>query len=287
MPLRSRRLEGMFALSLEGQGEEVVVLLHGELNDSSSWQKTLEALGSRYRVLRYDRVPGASLQTHREQLEGLLEAHDLDRVHLVGHSGGGVLAYVLAGHHPERIASLTLVDSLGKLDVAFETKVRSVLAALDAGGAGLAYQVATPWLFGADFLTHAQDRLQAAQARAAQMPVDALRGALEYVLSFGDQRKWLRAIECPVLVLVGSDDVLTPMRYSHEIVEWVKPGLGVLVTITGAGHNAPLEKPDEFHRILLGFLERSKDFTKPLWNDDDDDDLAEYQDYGSGLEGPS
>jgi 3-oxoadipate enol-lactonase len=273
----------MSVIPLEGQGEEVVVLLHGELNDSSSWQKTFEALNSRYRVLRYDRTPGTSLETHREQLEVLLEAHDLDRVHLVGHSGGGVLAYVLAGHYPDRIASLTLVDSLGKLDVPLEVKVRSVLAALDAGGAGLAYQVATPWLFGADFLTHAQERLQAAQARAAQMPVDVLRSSIEYVLALGDQRKWLRAIECPVLIMVGSDDSLTPMRYSHELVEWVKPGLGVLVTITGAGHNAPIEKPDEFNRILLGFLERSKDFTKPLWNDDDDD-LAEYQDYGTQLE---
>jgi 3-oxoadipate enol-lactonase len=273
----------MSVLPLEGQGEEVVVLLHGELNDSSSWQKTVEALSNRYRVLRYDRAPGASIEAHREQLEGLLEAHDLERVHLVGHSGGGVLAYVLAGHHPERIASLTLVDSLGKLDVPLETKVRSVMAALEAGGPGLAYQVATPWLFGADFLTHAQERLQTAQARAAHVPASVLRSSLEYVLSFGDQRKWLRAIECPVLVMVGSDDALTPMRYSHEIVEWVKPGLGVLVTITGAGHNAPIEKPDEFNRVLSGFLERSKDFTKPLW-DEDDDDLAEYQDYGSTLE---
>ncbi|MFN3266792.1 MAG: alpha/beta fold hydrolase, partial [Deinococcales bacterium] len=117
-------------------------------------------------------------------------------------------------------------------------------------------------------------------------PPEVLQKNIEYILSFGDQRKWLRAIESPVLVAVGSEDVLTPMRYSHEIVEWVKPGLGVLVTITGAGHNAPLEKPEEFNRILLGFLERAKDFTKPLWDnleDENGDSGGEFLDYNELL----
>lgn len=141
--------------------------------------------------------------------------------------------------------------------------------------------MAVPWLFGSDFLTHQQARLELALAKAEATPPELLQKSIEYVLSFGDQRKWLRAILSPVLVAVGSEDLLTPMRYSHEIVEWVKPGLGVLVTITGAGHNAPLEKPDEFNRILLGFLERAKDFTKPLWDElEDEEDLGgEFQNY--------
>jgi 3-oxoadipate enol-lactonase len=140
--------------------------------------------------------------------------------------------------------------------------------------------VAAPWLFGADFLTHQTARLEQALAKAEATPPEVLQHNIEYVLSFGDQRKWLRAIESPVLVAVGSEDVLTPMRYSHEMVEWVKPGLGVLVTITGAGHNAPIEKPDEFNRIVLGFLERAGSFTKPLWDELEDEDLGgEFQDY--------
>ena len=99
------------------------------------------------------------------------------------------------------------------------------------------------------------------------------------MLSLSDQRKWLRAVNCPVLVAVGSDDLLTPLRYSHEIVEWVKQGLGVLVTITGGGHNAPLEKPDEFNRILIGFLERYASFSSSPWALDDEDDGDSGADY--------
>ena len=271
-------------MTLEGTGTQTVVLLHGELNDSSSWKETTKVLAAEFRVLRYDRSPIGTLESHAEELLGLLEKHQLEKIHLVGHSGGGVLAIVFAGLHPEKILSLTLVDSLARLDVPLETKIRSVLAALEVGGSRLAYTVATPWLFGADFLINAKERLEQALARAESIPIEILGANLAYVLSFGDKRKMLRAIESPVLVIVGTDDVLTPMRYSHEIVEWIKPGLGVLVTITGAGHNAPLEKPAEFNRVLFGFLSRVDDFTKPLWDDTEDESGGDFNDYDALLE---
>jgi 3-oxoadipate enol-lactonase len=268
---------------LEGQGAETVVLLHGELNDFSSWRATSDALGSKFQVLRYNRTLSADMtvETHIAELEGLLDHLGLQQVHLVGHSGGGVLAYSFAGRFPERVLSLCLADSLGKLDAPLEIKVRSILAALEAGGAGLAYTVAAPWLWGGAYLTAQREKLEASHAKAAGLPMEPLRAALELVLSFGDRRKWLRAINSPVLVVVGSDDSLTPLRYSHEIVEWVKQGLGVLVTITGGGHNAPLERPDEFNRILTGFLERYQSFTSSPWADDDEgeDSGAEYHDF--------
>jgi 3-oxoadipate enol-lactonase len=263
---------------------QTVVLLHGELNDSSSWDATVEVLSQSFLVLCPNRSPVGSLESHVAELLGLLADKQLEKIHLVGHSGGGVLAIVFAGLHPEKILSLTLVDSLARLDVPLETKIRSVLAALEVGGSRLAYTVATPWLFGADFLINAKDRLALSLARAESIPIEILRANLDYVLNFGDQRKMLRAIESPVLVVVGTDDVLTPMRYSHEIVEWIKPGLGVLVTITGGGHNAPLEKPAEFNRVLNGFLSRAGDFTKPLWDDTEEESGGDFNDYDALLE---
>jgi pimeloyl-ACP methyl ester carboxylesterase len=267
---------------LTGSGAETVVLLHGELNDHTSWTRTTLALEPTYRVLRYSRAPsaGMTLEAQIGELEDLLDHLEIGAAHLVGHSGGGVLAYTFAGRHPERALSLCLADSLGRLDAPLETKVRSVLAALEAGGPALAHTVAAPWLWGGATLTEQAAKLEAIEKRAAAMPPEPLRAALEYVLSFGDQRKWLRAVNCPVLVTVGSDDLLTPLRYSHEIVEWVKQGLGVLVTITGGGHNAPLEKPEEFNRVLSGFLGRYQSFTSSPWADDEDDtdSGAEYHD---------
>jgi 3-oxoadipate enol-lactonase len=270
--------------TLEGnlQAVETVILLHGELADSSSWVHTIQALEGNYRILSYNRYPksGMTLEHHLEELIVLLQELKIELYHVVGHSGGGILAYRLAAKFPTRTLSLTLADSLGKLDAVLEIKIRSVLEALKSGGSALAFMVAMPWLWGAHYLEYSRDHLDHLKTLASSRDPIPTRIALESILQFGDQRKYLRAVECPVLVMVGSDDNLTPMRYSHEIVEWVKPGLGVLVTITGGGHNAPLECPDEFNRVLSGFLTRYQDFKAGSGFEDElEDDGAEYHDF--------
>lgn len=258
---------------LIGTGLETVVLLHGEFSDPLAWQRTIDALTPKYRVLTYARSLEASLDAQLGDLLGLLDHLELEAVHLIGHSASGLLAYSFAGQHPTRVLSLCLVGSFTRLDAPLELKLRSIKSALGAGGVALASTVAAPWLWGSAYLhSHTPEPLTISS--------EALRAALEGMLLIGDQRKWLRAINCPVLVAVGSDDLLTPLRYSHEIVEWVKQGLGVLVTITGGGHNAPLERPDEFNRILTGFLERYASFTQSPWAlDDDQDDGDSGADY--------
>lgn len=276
--------------TLEGQGAETVVLVHGELNEQSSWAATAAALQPAFRVLRYDREPraGASLEDYAFELRALLDALGIVQFHIVGHSGGGLVALRTVALGPERALTLTLADTPASLDKTLEAKVASVLAALEVGGPSLALKVATPWLWGSNTLETRTDWLAGLNARAERADPARLRASLEHVLSYGDQRKWLRAVQCPTLVMVGSDDALTPLRYSHEIVEWVKPGYGVLVTITGGGHNAPLEKPEEFNRVLFGFLTRYQEFKAgpAEWQDDDADDGAEYHDYDD-LENPS
>ena len=261
---------------LIGTGLETVVLLHGEFSDFAAWQRTIDALTLKYRVLTYTRSLEDSLDTQITDLLGLLDHLELAAVHLIAHSAGGVLAYSFAGQHPTRTLSLCLVGSFTRLDAPLALKLRSINAGLEAGGVELASTVAAPWLWGSAYLySNTPEPLNLSSKQLHQ--------ALEGMLNIGDQRKWLRAVNCPVLVAVGSDDLLTPLRYSHEIVEWVKQGLGVLVTITGGGHNAPLEKPDEFNRILTGFLERYASFTSSPWAIDDDEDDgdsgADYMDF--------
>ena len=261
---------------LSGTGFETVVLLQGEFSDALAWQRTIDGLTPNYRVLTYARSFGDGLETQLSDLESLLGHLELEAVHLIAHSASGVLAYSFAGRHPQRVLSLCLVGSFTRLDAPLEAKLRSIQAAFEVGGVALASTVAAPWLWGSAYLySHTPEPLV--------LPSEQLQAALEGMLLLGDQRKWLRGVNCPVLVAVGSDDVLTPLRYSHEIVEWIKQGLGVLVTITGGGHNAPIEKPDEFNRILIGFLERYASFTQSPWALDDDDDGdsgADYVDLG-------
>ena len=271
--------------TLEGQPDaaETVVLIHGELASTEFWDATVGELASKYRIVRPGRIPrgDATSETYSLEIMALLEHLGVSTYHLVGHSGGGLIALRTAALMPKSCLTLTLADTYAKLDAALEVKISSVLAALEAGGPSLAARVALPWLWGAYTLENS-DRMTATLARASLADPEMIRVSLQGVLKSGDQRKWLRALECPTLVVVGSDDSLTPIRYSHEIVEWVRAGLGVLITITGGGHNAPLERPEEWTSILAGFLSRHKEFVAGPsdWEPDGEEDGAEFQDYG-------
>lgn len=105
-----------------GSGGVPVLLLHGFAGDRLTWQFNLSALSADRRALAVD-LPGHGAST-LEVGEGhvhdfapwlikFLDALEIPRVHLVGHSMGGYVGRELARLAPERIVSLTLVASAG------------------------------------------------------------------------------------------------------------------------------------------------------------------------------
>jgi pimeloyl-ACP methyl ester carboxylesterase len=64
----------------------------------------------------------------------------------------------------------------------------------------------------------------------------------------------LTEIAAKVLVIVGSDDNITPAKYG-EFLHQTIPG-AELVTIADAGHLSPIEKPEEVNQIIRDFIEK-------------------------------
>lgn len=95
-----------------------LVMLHALGEDATSWDIVAPSFARNWRVYALDLRghgrsdwPGEySLPLMREDLLGFLDALELDRVDLVGHSMGGIVAYLLAEDHPQRVARLVLED---------------------------------------------------------------------------------------------------------------------------------------------------------------------------------
>ncbi len=104
-----------------GEGEPVI-LLHGAANDWHEWEKNISSLSNSFRVYVPD-LPGYGLSQMPELpvapswgadfLKGFLKAMDIQFVHLVGHSMGGMGALSFALDYPERVKKLMLVNSGG------------------------------------------------------------------------------------------------------------------------------------------------------------------------------
>ena len=100
---------------LDGEGEEVVAFVNGVAMTVESWRPQREFFARRYRCLFHDTrgqlrsakpAQDYSLRMHADDLKGLLDHLDLDRVHLVGTSYGSEIAMIFALAYPEAVRSL-------------------------------------------------------------------------------------------------------------------------------------------------------------------------------------
>src|SRR5262245_26889579 len=97
-----------------------LILLHGIGSNSRSWRRQLRVLSAKFKVVAWD-APGyglssnptgkPSITVYANWLGELLDQLRFDRIHLLGHSIGGVIAQEFYRAHPERIRRLILADT--------------------------------------------------------------------------------------------------------------------------------------------------------------------------------
>ena len=174
---------------------------------------------------------------------------------VVGASFGGRVALALAVSRPELVERLVLVGAaLGGWEWSDEARagLEEEEGLLERGDLrGAAEQQARMWL------------APGAAAADHELTVDMTLRSYEQQLPMEDQVRavWpeppteqrLGEIAVPALVVLGSEDVADMAAMSGRLAAEIPSAR--LVTIEGAGHLPSLERPDDFNRLLLGFLE--------------------------------
>jgi len=235
-----------------------VVLLHGI--GGAAWKPTLEALAPTP-VLDWP-LPGyggapllaeTSFAAWAEALRAALDAADVPRADIIGHSIGGMLAQDFALRFPERVRRLVLyatTPSFGGRDPAFaESFLRERLAPLDSGTtlAGLA-DATIPLMFSD---AAPPEAIAAATRAMAAVPEAAYRATLRCLVTF-NRRDDIARLAVPTLLLAGERDPLAPPR-TMERMRGAIPD-AQLVVLAGAGHLAHLEHPAAFNAAIRAFL---------------------------------
>jgi pimeloyl-ACP methyl ester carboxylesterase len=228
-----------------------ILLLHAFPLDSRMWdlqRRAIEDAG--YDVVAPD-LPEESAEAGFGRWAGrVLGAVEGDFVP-VGISMGGYLAFELWRQAARRIPALVLADTRATPDTPEQRQARDDSIRLlredgfDAFWDGLAPKLFSP--------NAAPDVVAHARSLAADQAVVALVSALTTLRDREDSRATLAMIDVPVLVIVGEEDTLTPPSDAAELEDGIRQAR--LVRIPGSGHLTPLERPEEFTRAVLGFLE--------------------------------
>jgi len=253
----------------EGSGP-AVALIHGHSANLAMWRYQVQPLvKAGFSVLRYDvrghgrsQAPAAGYtwEEYAADLMGLLDHLGQREAHLVGISMGGGIALQLAVEMPERVSSLTLVDSAlpgYTYSEEFTREIESLVAAVRSEGPRAAFQrlwLPHPFFDGVRRLPE-RFALVRRMVLAYQAP-DYREGAIP-----ANYRPELVArlpeIAAPSLVVVGEHDV-PDFRLIAEILAANIPRARLRV-MPGCWHLPPLEDPDSFNNILISFLRECGD----------------------------
>jgi 3-oxoadipate enol-lactonase len=227
-----------------------LLLLHAFPLDARMWEAQAPAFEAEGYPVLAPNLPGRQPETSLAKwAEPVLELAPASFIP-VGVSMGGYLAFELWRRAPERIPALVLADARAGPDAPEAKLARNdQIRLLGEAGFEPFWEGLAPKLFAPDA---DPDIVERARTIAAQQPITALVAAQEALRDRPDSRETLKTIDVPTLVVVGEEDVITPPSESEAMVASLPRAR--LLTLPGAGHLTPLERPEEFNKAVLDFL---------------------------------
>lgn len=200
---------------------------------------------------RSEGPPLESVEAMADWVVRLLDAAKIERAALVGHSMGALTVLECAARHPGRVTRIALLGMAYPMKVSeafLEAARRNEQAAYDMDTIwGHAPQVplgANPnpgmWMYG--------DNL----ARLARLAPNVLYTGLKACNDYAGGEASAAKLDCPVLFLVGSRDLMTPPRVAAAFVKAFKSAQTVL--LPPSGHSLMAEAPDATLDALIDFL---------------------------------
>ncbi|ASW02624.1 alpha/beta fold hydrolase [Paraburkholderia aromaticivorans] len=254
-----------------GQGAETVVMLHGSGPGASGWanfNRNVEPLvAAGYRVILMDCLgwsksdpvvcDGSRSELNARSLQGLLDALDIERVHIIGNSMGGHSAVAFALANPRRVGKLVLMGG--------GTGGPSQFVPMPTEGIKLLQglyreptienlkRMMNVFVFDAQALTDdlMQARLDNMLARRDHLE-NFVKSLAANPKQFNDFGPRLGEIAAPTLVIWGRDDRFVPMDVGLRLVAGMQNA--EMHIFSRCGHWAQWEHAEKFNRMVVDFL---------------------------------
>lgn len=236
-----------------------LLFCHGYLGHRGIWESIRPAFAQSHRLLLAD-LPGHgqspvysachTMEFMAEKLVELMNEKQIQQLDFVGHSMGGYVGLALLDNHPERLRSLTLVNSSCKADG--EERKQNRLRSIDLAKKSRASYIRATLrsLFPGGFENGHADAVEKAIEIGKNTSLEGVSAALRGMRERPDRCHLLQA-SVPVYFVAGKNDPvllweeLLPIHQSlptHR--QWINEG----------GHMSMLEDPEGLIKALLGFL---------------------------------
>jgi 3-oxoadipate enol-lactonase len=246
----------------EGNGLPVI-FIHAFALNQTMWKEQVAKLKDGYRCISLDlrgfghsqvRDEPSLMNQMADDVRELMKLLEIEKAVVIGLSMGGYIALAFYRKYAESVRALVLADTRATADTdeAKANRLRSAEKALREGSSAIADET-TPKLLGDTSLSDRPEIVKLVHEIQASNSPAGIAAAQRGMAARLDSTDLLARIDVSTLVIVGSEDKLTPVAEAEVIHQGIAHSR--LVVIERSGHLSNMETPAEFNRVLIEFLE--------------------------------
>lgn len=243
----------------EGHGQPIL-FLHSNGGSWRDWEAQLDGLADRHRCIAIDmRGYGQSdrgrgpftIEQLADDAAAVLDLQQLEAVHVTGVSLGGVVAQALSIRHPERVRSLTLVNTSGRADPALLERVTTSAALIREGGMGTVIAMYGQATWSEPFRSRSPELVRRF-VRSYEGNDPQTIAAIAESTAVLDHSAALAQLRVPSQIVFGDLDGLMTRADAELLAAWI---LGAQIRfVPDVGHMVCVEAPELFNEILAEFV---------------------------------
>ncbi len=242
-----------------------VAFFNGILSNTDSWQPFLKPfIKSGFKILVHDfrgqlrsNKPDEnySFEQHVDDFISLLYKLKIDHINIIGTSYGGIVAQEVAIKNPEKVKTLSLISTLSETDSHFHWFVNEWKNLCTKREKKNFFNNLAPIIYSNNYFFNHYEHLINRKNNIMDIEEeywDGLVSLFNNTLKNTNTTSRLKKIDCPTLIAVGNEDLLTPIKFSNILNNHIQNS--ELIVIPECGHASCLEKKELLSGLTLGFI---------------------------------
>ncbi|GAA5033860.1 alpha/beta fold hydrolase [Streptomyces siamensis] len=230
-----------------------LVFVHGWTANRHRWGHQVAHFSDSRRVIRLDlrghgESSGAGVRTIAELAKDVLALLDhlkVERFVLIGHSMGGMISQTIALSHPERVERMVLVNSISRMTYSRGRGLLMAASTLAPFKLFIAANIQRAFAPG-----HPREEIREYVRASGDTPREVVMTLYGAMRAF-DVLDRVGEIHTPTLMVHGYHDIQLPVS---QMLRMAKAYPDAVVRILDAGHELPVEKPEELTAAVDGFV---------------------------------
>ncbi len=249
------------AYEISGSGP-AVFLVHGIGARKNAWDGVKAQLEKDFTCIGYDLrghgespkgEPPYSLEALVADLENLREKLAFDKIHIVGHSLGGMIGPAYAKAYPQYTLSVSLLSTAAFRSEDDSVKVKGVVSSMHEKGIEAVLSTLTNRWFTDTFIANNPDKVDFRLKQVLETDPEVFLEVFR-IYAETEMSSWLPAVKQPCLVLTGENDGGCNPRL-NRLIHSALPD-SELVILENYKHSLLMEAADEVGRCVFDFLQR-------------------------------